>query len=217
MPGLAKDKLDTLFEIAEEQDGYFTAKQAYAAGYSQRMQSYHVANGDWVREQRGIFHLKHFRDRLDDYMIWYLWSSNRQGKPQGVFSHDTALTLHEFSTWTSNKIHMTVPKRFRRFKKIPAVLELHYADLSPEFITVIKRVPVTTPLKTLLDLLISGYVPRHHLLEAMQQCTQQGLIHRNDILETPRYSLPGTSCTFPQRTEVPAYFPRWLSHKKTCL
>ncbi len=183
MPGLAKDKQAALFEIAEPQDGYFTAKQAHAAGYSQRMQSYHVANGDWEREQRGIFRLKHFRDRFDDYMLWYLWSSNRQGKPQGVFSHDTALSINNLSTWTSHKIHMTVPKGFRRFNEIPKGLELHYGAISPEFITIKNRVPVTTPLKTLLDLLLSEHVPRHHLLEAMQQCTHDGLIHRNDILE----------------------------------
>ena len=78
---------------------------------------------------------------------------------------------------------MTVPKRFRRFKEIPAGLQLHYAGLSAEFVTIKNRVPVTTPLKTLLDLLSSELVPRHHLLEAMQQCDQSGLIHRNDILE----------------------------------
>jgi predicted transcriptional regulator of viral defense system len=183
MPGPAKDKLTALFEVAEPQDGYFTAKQAHAAGYSQRMQSYHVSNGDWEREQRGVFRLKHFRDRFDDYMVWYLWSNNRQGKSQGVFSHDTALAIHELSTWTANKIHMTVPKRFRRFKEIPAGLQLHYGDLSQEFVSIKNRVPVTTPLKTLLDLLASEVVPRHHLLEAMQQCVQAGLIHRNDILD----------------------------------
>jgi predicted transcriptional regulator of viral defense system len=183
MPGLAKDKVGTLFEIVEAQDGYFTAKQALAAGYSQRMQSYHVTNGDWEREQRGIFRLKHFKDPFDDYMVWYLWSSNRQGKPQGVFSHDTALSIHDLSTWTSNKIHLTVPNRFRRFKEIPPPLKLHYAELSPEFVTFKKRVAVTTPLKTILDLLICEHVPRHHLLEAMQQCIHDGLIHSSNILE----------------------------------
>ena len=183
MPKSVRDKEATLFEIAEEQDGYFTAKQALAAGYSQRMQSYHANNGDWEREQRGLFRLKYFKGRLDDYMVWYLWSSNRQGKPQGVFSHDTALSIHELSTWTSNKIHMTVPRNFRRFKEIPPCLKLHYAEPSPEFITLKNHVAVTTPLKTIFDLLVAGHVPRHHLLEAMQQCISDGLIHSNDILE----------------------------------
>lgn len=183
MAGLDKNKLANLYEIAETQDGYFTAKQALEAGYSQRMQSYHVSNGDWEREQRGIFRLKQFRDRFDDYMIWYLWSANRQGEPQGVFSHDTALAIHELSTWVSGKIHMTVPRHFRRFKEFPRCLELHYADLGSEFITNAKRVRVTTPLKTLLDLLVSAHIPKHHIFEAMQQCIEQGIIHRNDIIE----------------------------------
>lgn len=183
MPGAVKEREAKLFEIAEEQDGYFTAKQAHAAGYSQRMQSYHANNGDWEREQRGIFRLRYFRDRLDDYMIWYLWSCNRAGKSQGVFSHDTALAIHELSTWTSNKIHMTVPRRFRRFNEIPSVLTLYYAELSKEFVVNKQHVAVTTPLKTILDLIISEHVPRHHLLEAMQQCIHDAIIHRNDIME----------------------------------
>ena len=47
-------------------------------------------------------------------MVWYLWSYNRDGKPQGVYSHATALELHELSTWTSSAIHMTVPKNLLR-------------------------------------------------------------------------------------------------------
>jgi hypothetical protein len=44
-------------------------------------------------------------------------------------SHDTALSLHELSDIMTSKLHMTVPKHFRRNSLIPEVLLLHRADL----------------------------------------------------------------------------------------
>ncbi|MGB7128727.1 MAG: type IV toxin-antitoxin system AbiEi family antitoxin domain-containing protein [Candidatus Rhabdochlamydia sp.] len=47
----------TLFEIAESQQGYFTFKQAIAAGFSDKNHRYHVQNGDWIKVLRGIYRL----------------------------------------------------------------------------------------------------------------------------------------------------------------
>src|SRR5579871_759702 len=44
-----------LFEIAESQQGYFTAKQAKAAGFAEKTHPYHVQVGNWIREYRGIY------------------------------------------------------------------------------------------------------------------------------------------------------------------
>jgi hypothetical protein len=113
-------------------------------------------------------------------MIWYLWSSNRDGKPQGVYSHDTALELHGLSTWTDSQIHMTVPTTFRR-SKIPSVLRLHYADLRPFETTTIRQVAVTKPVRTILDLASERKIQRHHLIEAMQDAQKRGLIIPSEL------------------------------------
>jgi hypothetical protein len=47
--GQAKAVFETLFEIAEGQQGYFTAKQAADAGYRLGSQVHHVKSGNWVR------------------------------------------------------------------------------------------------------------------------------------------------------------------------
>lgn len=181
MPKVLKDSFDQLYEVADSQAGYFTARQALDAGYSDRMQTYHVQTGDWLREWRGIYRLRHYPNpRPDDLMVWYLWSNNRDGKPQGVYSHDTALELHELSTWTSSHMHMTVPKDFRR-SKIPPALQLHYADLRSFETTTIRQVPVTTPVRTMLDLALDSKVQRHHILEAMQEARKRGLIVPSDL------------------------------------
>jgi predicted transcriptional regulator of viral defense system len=181
MPKVLKDSFEQLYEIADSQSGYFTARQALDAGYSDRIQTYHVQAGDWVREWRGIYRLRHYPNpRPDDLMLWYLWSSNRNGSPQGVYSHDTALELEQLSTWTGSRTHMTVPKNFRR-SKIPPSLHLHYADLRSFETTTIRQVPVTKPVRTILDLAMDNKIQRYHLIEAMQDARKRGLVVPSDL------------------------------------
>lgn len=181
MPKVLRESSDQLYDVAESQSGYFTARQALAAGYSDRMQTYHVQTGDWVREWRGICRLRHYPNpRPDDLMVWYLWSCNREGLPQGVYSHDTALELLELSTWTGSRIHMTVPKNFRR-SKIPPALQLHYGDLRPFETTLIRQVPVTKPIRTILDLSLEKKIQHHHLIESVLDARKHGLIAPSDL------------------------------------
>jgi hypothetical protein len=49
-----------LFEIAQGQEGFFTAKQAKAAGFAESTRPYHVRVGNWIREHRGIYRLALF-------------------------------------------------------------------------------------------------------------------------------------------------------------
>jgi predicted transcriptional regulator of viral defense system len=182
MPKILRDNFQQLFETADAQGGFFTAKQATAVGFSTRMQTYKVQSGEWEREWRGIYRLRFYPNpRPDDLMVWYLWSSDRAGKPEGVYSHDTALELHKLSTWSGNKLHMTVPPGFKR-RVVPRSLRLHQADLRHFEITQIDKVAVTTAVKTILDLAYSAAVPHHHLVEAMQEATTRGLLTQSDLV-----------------------------------
>jgi hypothetical protein len=44
-----------LYQLAESQGGYFTAKQAVGLGYTSNKRIYHVRAGNWIREHRGIY------------------------------------------------------------------------------------------------------------------------------------------------------------------
>jgi len=72
-----------LYEIAQSQQGFFTAKQAIRAGYAEKVHTYHVKAGNWIREHRGIYRLTEFpSSERPDLMLWYLWSQNRREVPQ---------------------------------------------------------------------------------------------------------------------------------------
>jgi hypothetical protein len=171
-----------LFELAEQQQGYFTTKQAKAAGFAENTHSYHVQAGNWIREHRGIYRLSRFpvTDR-PDLAMWSLWSKNRKEDIEGVYSHQTAISLHELSDLNPAKLHMTVPVHFRRNSKIPTVLILHHGDIAETDVQSGPGYRYTRPLKTILDLIETDTVERNFISQAIRQAFQRGLIHRQQI------------------------------------
>jgi len=179
-----KEAAKRLYEIAEGQQGFFTTKQAKAAVFAENTHPYHVQAGNWIREHRGIYRLASFpRGERPDLMLWSLWSRNRGEAGQAVFSHQTALSLHDLSDVMSAKLHMTVPKSFRRNSEIPRVLVLHFADLSQNDIGAAEGVRVTKPMRTILDLLEAGDVPPATLRQTLREGLRRGLIRRSEIAE----------------------------------
>jgi predicted transcriptional regulator of viral defense system len=177
-----------LYEVSEDQQGFFTTKQAKAAGFAENTHPYHVQAGNWIREHRGIYRLASFpRGERPDLMLWSLWSRNRGEAAQGVYSHQTALSLYDLSDAMPAKLHMTVPKSFRRNSEIPRVLVLHFADLPQNDIGAVHGVRVTKPMRTILDLLEGGDVPPAILRQALREGLRRGLIRRNEIAETRKH------------------------------
>jgi hypothetical protein len=81
----------------------------------------------------------------------------------------------------SARIEMTVPKNFRCGAPIPRALRLHHADLRRDEIEKIHVVPVTTPLRAILDLWHSEEVPRDVLRDALKEATRLGKITGRQI------------------------------------
>ena len=181
-----REAAQRLFEFAEEQQGFFTAKQAKAAGFAENTHPYHVQAGNWIREHRGVYRLAQFptSDR-PDLVQWALWSRNRREEIEGVYSHQTAVSIHELSDLNPAKLHMTVPVRFRRSSETPAILVLHHADLPESDVQLAQGFKVTRPLRTVLDLLDAESVERAFVQQALGQAFTRGLITRHQIRDTP--------------------------------
>ena len=182
MPRCHRESERRLFEIAEAQEGFFTAKQAKAAGFAENTHPYHVQVGNWIREHRGIYRLALFPVvEHPDLVKWALWSRNRNEVTEGVYSHQTALSLYELSDVNPAKLHMTVPTHFRRNSAIPGILVLHFADLADEDVQTAQGFRRTRPLRTILDLIEADTVERAFLRQALRQALDRGLINRHQI------------------------------------
>jgi predicted transcriptional regulator of viral defense system len=180
-----QDSQRLLFEIAESQQGFFTSKQAIHCGFSSKNHQYFVKKGKWINEGWGIYRLANYpvTDR-PDLMKWYLWSRNKNDIPQAVFSHETALMLYDLSDVMPDKIHMTVPKKFRKFNKIPRVLKIYKMDLSDEDIRIYLSVKVTTPIRTLIDIIEENIISKELIYQAIEEALSKGLIiSKRKILE----------------------------------
>lgn len=171
-----------LYELAESQSGYFTTKQASALGYASNKRIYHVRAGNWIREHRGIYRLSRFPEPdRPDLILWFLWSRDRSDRPTGVFSHQTALSLHDLTDANPARLDLTVPASFRRGTPIPKVLRLHRGDVPPEDREIVFGVPVTNAIRTIVDVWKEESIPRSGLREAFREAVKRGAITRTQI------------------------------------
>jgi predicted transcriptional regulator of viral defense system len=172
-----RQNAQALYEVAAAQGGYFTAAQAREAGYAYSQQHYHCTRGNWLRIDRGLFRLRDFPPgEREDLIRWSLWSRDQKGVPQAVVSHDTALTVHDLSDVMPERIHLTVPRGFR--KRVPTGCILHHGSLAEVAIETRPGYSVTTPLRTLIDVAGSA-LSQEHLDAAVKEALERGLVRRS--------------------------------------
>src|SRR5262249_10239612 len=130
---------------------------------------------------RGIFRLHSYPlpDRAD-LVVLSLMSHDRSSQPQAVFSHETALALHDLSDVNPARIHLIVPPTFRRH--LPAQVVIHRGIVPPEESEQRDGYRVTTPWRTLLDIAESS-TSWPHLAMAVQQALRRGLVRRGALVE----------------------------------
>ncbi len=159
-----------LLQVAEKQQGYFTSRQAVESGFSQANFHRKIRSGKWCKENlRGIYRLANYpTTSRPELALWTLWSADKQGIPQGIWSHETALEIHGLSDVAPTKLHMSVPKSFRRSTEIPKNLCLHYVDKIPQSdIETRQGYHVTTPLRTLADVIREGSTQQEQIVLAI--------------------------------------------------
>jgi predicted transcriptional regulator of viral defense system len=173
---------DALFEVASGQEGFFTTAQAATAGYSPQLLQKHLRAGRVRRVRRGVYRLAHFPPgEHEDLAVVWLWSERA-----GVFSHESALALHELSDVLPSRVHLTLPGAWRtRRLRVPRGVVLHHADVAKDARAWVGPVPVTAVRRTLEDCIAAGVAP--DLVEqAIQQASARGLIPRASAAELGR-------------------------------
>jgi predicted transcriptional regulator of viral defense system len=173
---------DRLYQTALPQEGHFTTQQALDAGYSSQLLVKYLSNGKIVRVRRTVYRLKHFPPgRQEDLVALWLWSDRA-----GIFSHETALMLHELSDVLPGRAHLTVPAKWRRRRlRVPDGVVPHYADVPKRERAWAGAIPVTSPARTLADC-AADYVSPDLLSSAVTQALARGMVSRQQATAVDR-------------------------------
>lgn len=176
----------SLRTTAQEQGGFFTAKQAKSSGYDYPHLEYHLSTGAFERVEHGLYRLADVPPAENEDLIRLsLWSRNRADEPQAVVSHESALVLHDLTELLPNEIHLTVPQGFR--KEPPPGCVLHRAVLSSADVAERVGFRATTALRTLLDV-ARGTISQEQLEKAVAEALERGVVRKSRLVAAVRQS-----------------------------
>ena len=163
-----------LYQIAEQQAGYFTSQQALAAGFTQPLLSYYAQTGQFVRIKRGIYRLSQFPEMpfADLFVAWL-----QTGK-DSVISHDSALVVYGLSDVLPGEIHVTVPRTASRRRR---GIRQHTNRLTADEITRRAGLTVTTVPRTIADVIASG-LGEEQAHQAIREAVERGLVTEKILL-----------------------------------
>ncbi len=166
----AKWVLDRLYSLADAQLGYFSTSQAEELGVDRRYLTHHVDSGNLERVSRGIYRLRNYPSHpFEDVMATVLWVGYG-----AAASHDTALAIYGLGDAMPPVIHITVPRRFRGNRR---GVVIHLALLPACDVTVRDGIPLTTPLRTILDVVSDPSVAA----AAAEEAIERGLIRASQL------------------------------------
>jgi predicted transcriptional regulator of viral defense system len=161
-----------LFEIASEQGGYFTARQARACGYSFALLSHLVKSGRFIRVRRGLYRLREYPSSMrEDVLAAWL----AVGKDVAVVSHESALDLLDLSDVIPDAAHLIVPRSRRHLPSLPGVrIHTTVRPLRPSDLTYRDGMAVTSATRAIVDAAETGMAPDQIEL-AVAQAVERGL------------------------------------------
>lgn len=170
-----------LYHTASLQGGYFTARQARAAGYTKQNIAHHVDTRRFERVSRGFYRLREFPAEPHEDVI-AAWV--KTGPDRAVVSHETALALYELATVRPRKISLTVARDQRpagNRPHLPALL-IHTTTRPFRPGDVVKRfgVRITSPVRTIADAAEAGTDPSF-IIEAVARALDTGLVTAEEL------------------------------------
>ena len=162
-----------LHRRAYSQDGYFTAKQARACGFSRQLLAHHVRAGRYERVRRGLYRLAGFPGSSTEE-VRAAWLA--VGADRALVAHESALELHGLSDVLPNAVHLLVERADRGIKPPPGVvLHTTSAPWKPADVATIDGIRVTSPARAIVDAAAAG-TATEQIGAAVHQALDQGLI-----------------------------------------
>ena len=163
---------DTLWEIATDQHGFVTARQATEVGVSKQALQMLIYRGTLERAAQGVYRFPQYPvGEHDQLALAVLWTR----APEAALSHETALDCYGISDINPNRTHVTVGKQ-RRFRRSDGHnYVVHYEDLDTRQIGWWEGIPTVTP-ATAIEQCIRYGTPTYLLRQAIERGHSRGYL-----------------------------------------
>ncbi len=163
-----------LYQIAEDQAGYFSLAQAHEIGL-RRSQIYREVNrGKFNKAGWGVYRFVQFpASRFEEIHIAVLNAGS-----QAIVGFQTALYVYDFSDIIPDAIHLILPPSSSRRR--PGV-RVHTIRINPEDKTYFEGLPITTVEKTIADCAFA-HVADEQIRLAIIQALNRGMTTRQKLL-----------------------------------
>jgi Protein of unknown function (DUF559)/Transcriptional regulator, AbiEi antitoxin len=156
---------------AGAQGGLITAAQCRDVGLTKAALRARLRNGEWRRLCRGTYLVDAFLHEETESLR--LRAALLALGPESVAVLDTAARIHGIDgvPWPPSACHVSRPRDSPR--KHRPVIRVHHLTLPPEHVTTVDGVSVTTPVRTLVDLLCQ--LDRAHAVSVADAALRLGL------------------------------------------
>lgn len=169
---------DRLVEVAAEQHGYVTTRDARDIGVDPVQLRLLAGRGRLERVGRGVYRVPVLpRGEHDDLAAAVSWTLGR-----GIISHESALALHALADVNPSRIHLTVPRNNHPRAAGGELYRVHRRDLQAAHVTSVDGIPVTTVARTIKDCVKTGTDP-YQLRAAIERAEAEGTLRRGSAAE----------------------------------
>ena len=187
------DALETILEAANEQGGYVSAAQATRLGLDWGDIERLLTAGDLRRVRRGVYRMRHAQSRYEDELAAWLHMQRdqlpweRRDTPRTVISYDSAAGFHRLGTIIPSRPALTVLRGSRSSEMDDVELHrdrLRDADWAWEDAASL-RLPVTTPARTIVDLILARQEPSY-IERAVRESLARQLMTPQQLIDAAR-------------------------------
>jgi len=162
-----------IWELVESQHGVIAHRQLRALGLSEKAIKHRVSTGRLRPLWRGVYAVG--RLGLADFGRWM--AAVLACGPEALLSHDSAAALWGIRPARRLRIEVSVPRH--RAPRHPGIAVHRRSNLRPEEAAARRRIPVTTPACTLVD--IAPGLTSRELEAAVNEADKLDLIHPDEL------------------------------------
>lgn len=175
---MKQEKEFQLYQIAEDQAGYYSLVQAREIGIRRNQIYRELTRGKFKKAGWGVYRFRQFpASRLEEIHIAVLSAGQN-----AIVGFETALYVYDLSDIIPNEIHLILPPTSSRRR--PGI-RVHTTQLNPADMTHFEGLPITTVDRTIVDCAFA-HVDDEQIRMAVFQSLRRGMTTKQKLINQTR-------------------------------